>query len=811
MKIATLIALLLLLLTADVIAQNNGTIEGRVLQNEKAVEAATVSLLRLKDSATVKLAATNKEGLYRFDNIAHGRYRIRVTAVGFQKALTSPFEISAEKPAVQLPELTLAMTSKDLGEVTVQARKALIEQRIDRTVVNVDASITNVGTSALEVLEKAPGVSVDREGNISLKGKSGVMVMVDGRLTQLSGADLANLLRSMNSSQLDQIEIMTNPPARFDASGTSGVINIKTKKVVKAGLNGSVNLAYTQGRYPKTTEGFNLNYRQGKINLFTSLNHNYNKRFSTLLFDRNIFSNADGTVERIFNQESNRVMKGNAYSARLGADFFATEKTTLGAVVNLSTRDMTSSNPSTTFISDASKNLESITTAAVENETDWKSISANFNLRRSINKKGREFTADIDVARHHMDGRLFMVNSFTNAAGNPYQKADTLTGHLPQQINVYSARADYVHPLSKGAKLEAGIKSSLVKTDNNAVYDSIQFGNIIRDVYRSNHFVYEENINAAYANLSTPLSKKWSAQLGLRLENTEAKGRQLTTGQNFNRSYTQLFPTAFFQYKANEKNTFGANFGRRINRPSYQSLNPFIRFIDRYTFSQGNPELKPSISNNIELSHNWKNQITTTLNYTHVMDVIEEVIQQKGQEAYNMPANVASLKQYGIAVIANTPVTKWWTSNINLNFSRDNYKGVIGNAPVDLSANAFTVTFTQQFKITKSFAAEINGRWRNGWLEGILRVQPVSFVGLGLSKQILKNAGSIRLTARDIFWTQRLNGRALYGNVDLQMRQIAETRVVTLGFSYNFSKGKKIAPVKRTAGSANEEQGRIGQ
>jgi outer membrane receptor protein involved in Fe transport len=404
-----------------------------------------------------------------------------------------------------------------------------------------------------------------------------------------------------------------------------------------------------------------------------------------------------------------------------------------------------------------------------------------------------------------------MVNSFTDAAGIEYRRADTLKGYLPQDIQVYSGRIDYLHPLKKNAKFEAGLKSGVVRTDNNAVYDSIQYGRRVRDLNRSNHFIYEENINAAYVNLSTPLSKKISAQLGLRLENTNAKGRQKTTGENFDRHYTQLFPTAYFQYKADDKNNFGANFGRRVRRPNYQSLNPFINFIDRYTFSQGNPDLKPSLSNNFELSHTWKNQVTTTVNYTSTKNIIESVIQQDGQIAYNRPLNIASLDQYGISISANNPITKWWTSSININVFNNNYKGVVSNTPVDLATTSFVLNGTQQFKLSKTLTGEINGRYRNGWLEGVLRAKPVGFIGAGLSKQVLKNQGTLRLTARDIFYTQKFRGKAQYGNVDFDIEQFGESRVVSVGFSYRFNKGKKIAPVKRTAGSANEEQSRIDQ
>jgi hypothetical protein len=806
MKVSILITAFLLFM-CNAFAQPTGSITGNISGN---IQGASVSLLRAKDSATVKLAVSDKTGGFSFEKIADGKYLVSVTAAGHRKSLSKIFELAPLQQVIRVPEITLNPLSKELAAVSVTAKRPLVEQRIDRTVVNVEASIGNLGTSALEVLEKAPGVSVDRDGNISLKGKEGVLVMIDGRPTQLGGADLANMLRNMSSNQLDQVEIMTNPPARYDASGTSGIINIKTKKNITAGFNGSASVAYGQGKYAKTNEGFVFNYREGKVNLFSNLSHNYQKRYSILNIDRNIY-NSSNAIDNIFNQQANRVSAGNSWSAKLGADLFATKKTTVGAVVNLNSRGMTSGNPNVTNIFNAAKDLQSVTSAMVNNENDWNSFGSNLNFRSVLNKRGREITADVDFAKHSMTNELWMVNSYTDAAGTAYRKADTLTGLLPQEIEVYGARVDYVHPLKKDVKFEAGIKAGLVRTDNNAEYDSIENGQVIHDFIRSNHFVYEENINAAYANFSSTLSKKISAQFGLRAENTNAQGTQLTTGATFNRHYTQLFPTAYFQYKANEKNNFGANFGRRVSRPSYQSLNPFIKFIDRYTFSQGNPSLKPSISNSIELSHTWKKEITTTVNYTKVKNIIHEVIQQKGQEAYNMPANVASLNQFGIAVNANTEITKWWTSNISANLYNDHYETVISGTPVNQSATSFILAGTQQLKITRTLTGEINGRFRNGWLEGIMRVKPIGFMGAGLSKQVWKNQGTLRLTARDIFHTQRMRGRTQYGNVDLAMRQVSETRVVTIGFSYRFSKGKKVAPVKRTLGSANEEQERIGQ
>jgi hypothetical protein len=289
-------------------AQPTGTLSGRVLrQDGLAAEAATVTLLRSRDSLIVTTTATDKQGFFAFEKPTPGSYFMAVTAVGYQRTYSNIITVKPGESSLQVSTIVIGTVSKEMAGISVTAKKALIEQQIDRTVINVDASIMNTGTSALEVLEKAPGVTVDRDGNISLKGKEGVLVMVDGKPTQLGGADLANLLRNMSSNQLDQIEIMTNPPARYDASGNAGIINIKTKKNLAAGYNGSATLGFTHGRYPKTNEGINFNYREGKLNLFSNLSHSYRKGFGTLLFNRKIVDENSSALENIFDQRTDRI------------------------------------------------------------------------------------------------------------------------------------------------------------------------------------------------------------------------------------------------------------------------------------------------------------------------------------------------------------------------------------------------------------------------------------------------------------------------------------------------------------------------
>jgi hypothetical protein len=806
MKYFILFASVLFVTTA--VAQT-GRIEGSITSKEpKSSEGATVSLLRAVDSVPVKQGVV-QEGRYRFNALTEGKYLVSVTASGHRKTYSGIINVTPSDTAVIVPPVSLLPLNKDMAGVIVTAKRPLIEQKIDRTVMNVDALVSNTGVSALEVLENAPGVTVDREGNISLKGKDAVLILVDGRPSQLSGADLANMLRNMNSSQLDQVEIMTNPPARYDASGTAGVINIKTKKIITAGMNGTATLGYSQGKYPKTNAGLNFNYRKDKVNLFTNIGHSYRQNFGTMKIQRNILS-TNGVVKNYFDQQGDRISEAYGLMAKMGLDYFVSKKTTVGVTVNAGTNPSTASNGSVIHILSPAKELQRVTIATVDNESEWKSFSTNAYFRTVLDKKGKELTADLDMINFGSNTKQFMVNAYQDANGNDLEKTDTLNGALPQDIRVYSGRMDYLHPLKKGARFEAGIKSSTAKTDNDASYDSVQYGQAIHDHNRSNHFIYEEQIHAAYANLSGPVTKKISMQLGLRMENTQAKGDQLTTGEGFNRKYTQLFPTAYVQYKADDKNNFVVNYGRRVRRPNYQSLNPFIKFIDRYTFSKGNPNLRPQLSDQVELTYSYRNLLTATLNYSHTRDIFDDVIEQVGEEAFKTPANIASLNQVGIMVSTNIPVTKWWSSNISLNAFNNRYKGKISGTPVDLGTNSYIISAIQQFKINPKLSGEITGRFRNGWYEGVVRAKPVGFVGAGLSQQVLKNNGTIRLTVRDMFFTQKFRGSSRYGNVDFNIQQFSDSRVVSIGFTYRFSKGKKIAPTKRTAGSAGEEQERIG-
>ncbi len=793
-------------------ADFSGKVKGAVYSGDKPAESASISLLRAKDSGVVKLAVADKAGSFEIEKLKAGRYLLAVQTLGHNKYYSKAFELSASNPTHTEEKIELVLATKVLSAVTVVSQKPMIEQKIDRTVVNVEASVSNTGTSAMEVLEKSPGVSVDKDGNISLKGKQGVQVFVDGRPTYLSGQDLANMLRNMQSSQLDQVEIMTNPPAKYDASGNSGIINIKTKKNKQVGYNGSVTAGYGQGVYPKTNESVNMNYRDGKVNLFGNASYGYRERFQELNIQRKFIDAVSKAVTSNFAQQNNLRNNDESYSGKIGMDYFASKKTTLGVVVNASQSMNPFSSRGSINIMDPNYVLQSQTRAASDNDQTWKNFSTNLNFRQLLDSSGADLTGDFDYIHYGSVNNQKVTNAYYDANGAILagSRPDTLLGNLPQQINIYSIKLDYTKPLKKGARFEAGVKSSFVKTDNNAAYDSIRNGNVIHDLNRSNHFVYDENINAAYVNYSRPINKKLSAQLGLRMEHTHSTGNQITSNTVFARDYVQLFPTMYIQYQPSQKNTFVLNYGKRINRPNYQDLNPFVTFLDRYTYQQGNPNLQPQFSHNIELSHSYNNFLTTTLNYTRTTDIIQDVLEQNTakNESYIKKSNIARQRQYGISVNAFVPVTKWWTSNIYLNVFNNEFSGIINGDAVTINATTGMFNIMEQFKFNKGWGAELSGFGRTEGVEGIFRIKAFGTMNAGVSKQMLKNKGTLRLSVRDLLWSQRIKGESKYSNIDAKFQQFGESRVINVSFTYRFSKGK-VGNVQRKRGGANEEASRI--
>ncbi len=786
-----------------------GHITGTIVDgSSKVVESATIKLLRAGDSTLVKIAVAGKSGEFTFPDLPFGSYMVAVSAIGHEAGLSETAIVNEANPQVTLRTIELIPVTKSMGGVTVSARKPFIEQKPGKMVINVESSPVNAGLNALELLEKSPGVTVDNDGNISLKGKQGVLVLVDGKPTYMSGADLAALLKNLQASGIDQIEVMTNPPAKYDAAGNSGIINIKTKKGVVKGMNGSVNGGYTQGHYAQFNGGVNVNYRNNKWNLFGGYNGGDWKSYGTLKLNRVLYEADKVTVARTVDQSTDRKNSGTYHNAKLGFDYYFDKKNVIGIVANGNFNDNSEEPMTNSSIRNVDQSLITHLLSGGRNNRNGNNVSTNLNFKHSFDSTGRELTADLDYANYHSINHSDLDTRSFDASGQEVGTAVMLRGLLPQDINIYSAKVDYVHPLKKGWKLESGLKSSLVNTDNTVNYLRNSGSDWVPDD-RSNHFVYKENINAGYL-IASGAMKKWELSAGLRLENTVARGHQLSNDSSFRRDYTNLFPNAGVSYNMNDKNQFNLSYSRRVQRPDYDDLNPFVFFLDSLTYGKGNPYLQPQFTNNIEFSHTYHHILTTTLNYTRTDQVITELLKQDAAHniTYQTKENFSQMIQYGVSVMANITIVKWWNANAYVNAYYNSYDGVYQQDPITINYTSFTGNMTNSFTLGKGWNAEVSGWYRSKGLEGILVSKAMGALNTGLSKQVFQKKGTVKLGLRDVFHTQQFSGYARYSDVNVTIANVRDSRQVNLSFVYRFGKSN-IAPERRRNGGANDEQGRV--
>ena len=804
-----LLSLSAILISCLALAQQS-VITGKVLEINKNtfVQASTISLLKAKDSTLVKTSFADAAGIFSLENVKNGSYILMVTAVGYEKTFSTLIVINETNQQQTVQALLLKPVDKSLATVTVIAKKPFIERKLDRTIINVESSITSAGSTAMEVLEKSPGVAVDKDGKISLKGKQGVIVLIDGKQTYMGAQDLANYLQSMPASNLEQIELMPNPSSKYDASGNSGVINIKTKRNKQKGFNGSIKNTLAFGKYPRTFNTLNLNYKNGKFNVFSSIGVNYRKNYQVLTINRKYMDNS-GTINAIFDQTADFIKSNTNKTARLGVDFFATKKTTIGILATGYITNGTQDGTNTSFLKDGAGTVNSILSSTNEERKNFKNSGLNLNLRHTFDSTGRELTVDIDALKYKsMQHQFFSSQNYTPLWVK--QSSEDLKADLPATINVYSAKVDYVHPFKSGLKMETGIKTSFVNTDNLAGYFNVINGVAQVDNEKTNHFKYNENINAGYVNFSKEY-KKWSLQTGLRLENTNYKGNQfgnpIKADSSFKKSYTGLFPTMFAGYKLNSKNEFGFSYGRRISRPDYESLNPFIFFIDKYTYEAGNPFLKPMYANVFELSHTYNKFLTSNLNYTHSKDMFNEYFEQSGYATIVKENNYGSIDDISLSLNAEVKPTKWWTMMPYAEFNYNAVNSQLNGFTLKTSGTGFSANMNNQFSFNKGWSAELSGFFRSKMNRGQFNIGEMKQLSTGVSKQILKKKGSLKFYLSDIFNSGNQKGVINIQNTVASFTQKRDNRTAGVTFNYKFGKPLKIQ--QRKSGGASAEESRI--
>lgn len=800
-----------LLVWGNSFAQNLHTITGKIVDEKSvAIPFAVTQLLNASDSTKVKVLSTAIDGGFKIDQVKDGVYVLSISVVGFNTKKIERFVLNGD---LQMGAIQLESITKQLNEVSVSGKKPFIEHQIDKTVLNVENSIVSTGSTALELLEKAPGVQVDKQNErILLNNKSGVMVMIDGKNNFLSTADLAVYLSNLNSSQIATIEIISNPSSKYDAAGTAGIINIKLKKNKAFGTNGSVSSTYRNAivaNLPRNIYAsdlnFNINNRNEKWNFYSNANASKNNNFSNLSLERT--TSSDG-LQSAFNQNFQKIYMGSRLAAKLGADYYVNEKTTIGVMLDGSTSTRKLDNFSQTFISET--RADAITNNSLQlfsnANTPNKNYIANFNVKHVFKKEGASLNFDADYSGFDYSGLENFNTDFYNENGvinnQTFIRNDSKTA-----IDIFASKIDFTWPISKTIKLETGLKSSFVRTDNDFLSSALLNNEWQNIAGQSNHFIYKENVNAAYANFSKDLGM-WQIQAGIRAEHTNATGALITNNTEADQKYLSLFPTVFVNQKISENSNLRYTYGRRIDRPNYQQLNPFNFYMDPYTIQQGNPYLNSQFTNNFELSYSYKSGFSISLAYSKVKDLIldSKTAQNDSTRIVTVgQGNIGSGQYYSAGLYFPISIMKWWSfqNNFNLFYNKFNDNNLEG-APFVLSKLSYNFNITSSITLPNDWSIETNFWLNSPRVRGLETTTIYQYaLNTGLQKSFLNKDLKFKLNFDDIFATNYWKGTLNYQNVNLQAQNKYVNRRVSFNVSYSF--GNQNVKSARSRNTATED------
>jgi outer membrane receptor protein involved in Fe transport len=800
----------LLVATGQLCAQTN-KISGKITdENKQHMPYATVALVKLPNATHLKTIITDTAGNFAFSNIAKGTYLVKTTAMGYKIYNTESF-VHDGLQAIDFGEFLMEPVANTLATVTVSGKKPLVEQSIDKMTINIANSILAEGSNALELLAKAPGVAVNDDGNISLKGRPGTLVLLNGKQTYLSAKELGNLLKGTSSSTVQKIEIMSNPSSKYDAAGNGGIINIVMKKKVALGFNGTATINGGSGRNARYGGGGSLNYRASQFNVYGSYNYAYRGETEYLDFVRNFYN--QNSVAGLPNRTSYQDTKTNeplhTHNFRAGADYFLDDKNTIGFLLNGNTGKYTHDSRTSNILRD--NQTSTIISDAMSHNYDkqsWENLSYNLNYLHQFNKEGQTLNIDADYASNTFNSQLNLNTRYKGSSGNYDGQSSNRRGYAPSLTNVYVGKVDYAHPLGEKLKLETGLKSSFVNADNNLRYDTLQNNTWVKDANSSSHFKYQEQIHAGYLSLNNDF-KYFSLQVGLRAEYTNSRGHQITSDSLVHRSYFQLFPSVFITKPMSQHHQLQLAYSRRIERPSYDDLNPFRVFRDPFLFYQGNPFLRPELTGTLQLSHSYKQKYITAVSYNRTKHVINWAPGQIDSlsTTFSQPINLKSFVNYGISFTISADFLNWWTGTHFANFYHNAYKGEHQGKSFDNALASFSLNTQNTFKLGSGYSAELSAFYEAKSVYGISSQKAFYAVSAGFQKNMFNQKATLKLLINDIFQTVKYRRTSQFDNIDMKTNIFIDSRRAILSFSYNF--GNQDIKRRDRKAASEDEQGRV--
>jgi iron complex outermembrane recepter protein len=777
-------------------------IKGKVKSVEEGDLAfATLTLHAAKDSAFIKAEAADEKGVFLFKNIKPAQYFIKSSFVSYASQSSKVFDIKDAN--LELADFILKQENQ-LKELKVTATKPLIEVKPDKMVFNVQSSLASTGTTGLELLRKAPGVVLDNNENIIISGKSGVRIFIDGKPSPLTGDDLKNYLKNLQSSDIESIEIITQPSSKYDAAGTAGILNIKLKKDSSLGTKGTLNLGSAYGVNFSSNGSVSFNHREKKSNLFASLNAADRANFNFI----NLYRQQLGGV---FDSQAYSTYFNNNYSGRFSYDYYLSKKATLGIMASMNQAKGKNIAENNTYIqTKISEPISSILESNNSSTSNNKNYFLNANYRFE-GPKSFQISADLDWGMYDNYGFSFQPNVYYNATKSQKLFENNFEIETPKNIQLISSQVDATKNIN-GYALAAGLKFSQVNTQND-----FNFYNITEEIRkintgRTNAFAFTENISAAYVNINKKI-KKLDTQWGLRAEHTLSNG-QLESLNNqaqkeVKRDYLNFFPSAGVSYNLNPKNSFSLNYSKRIERPSYESLNPFEYQLDELTFRKGNAFLQPQYIHNFKLSHTYKYTLTTHIGYSRTLDFMAEITDTLGtNKSFLMQRNMGTQQNLDFGLSYPFSVNKFWSVYTNVSTYRVWFRSFDPKF-VPLEINAMQLYAQNTLKLPKKWSAEVSGWFTTPTVWGATyKTGYQGSLDLALSRKILKEKISFRASFTDILYTSQWRGTSKFGDLIIKGNGGWESRQLRVNLSYNFG-NSKVKESKQRSGSAEDLRKRI--
>lgn len=792
----TIIFLFVLLLSVSSFAQaQTGMIKGTLTSNENntPLSFSNVAVYQVSDSSLITGSITDADGRFSI-NIKEGEYYLKISAVGFTTYHSQKVNVNAKNKINDLSHIKLEEDVQLMDAVEVKALRPLVVMEADKMVVSVDGTAMALGASAYEVLEKSPGVFVDQDGNIQLNGRGGVMIMIDGRKTYLSAADLQNMLQGMSADNIKNIEIINNPSSKYDAEGNAGIINITLKKNTIQGINGSVSAGYRFNELHNFNSGLQLNHKKGKWNSFVNADFSKRAHIRDATFYREVHQN--NGMETIFDQDVKETVNRYVPAVRLGTDYDFNDRQSIGVMVN--TYSQSAVNDFNLETKLGQNGVPSYIVSKNHFDHQFMNTRANLHYIHKLDTNGTKITADVNYVKLINAADANFVNEYYPNNGGELQSRERLENENPFQYDIFSAQTDFEGTLL-GQKMEAGLKASHVVSDNNLMFYEVEEGQRSLEDNRSNHFVYTEDILAAYTSLAGRINDNLSYKAGLRAEQTISNGESITLETVNKRDYLEFFPSFFLQQNVSKGYQVNYNYSRRIDRPNYDNLNPFIIYLDPYTWVQGNPYLRPQLTHAMSVTQTFLGQYNLVLNYGLTKDIITEIpIQdpETGSTVFSQQ-NIDDQVNYSATAVIPVQPFKWWSVNGNITVFHQEFTTVLLNRTESKKATTGMVRVANTFMLPNNLKIELNADYRSNTVWGLYSIEPEWGLDFAVKKSFMDKKLEAALNISDIFRSRQFRGDANYnGNIN-EINQYFGRQSVGFTLRYRFSRGEEFQARQR--------------